>query len=78
LFFFGHIWHGARTIFRDVFAGIDPDLDDQIEFGAFLKLGDYSTRRQSILYLMFYYGSSCLYFSFGRNTWSYFLCNFFS
>ena len=23
LFFFGHIWHGARTIFRDVFAGID-------------------------------------------------------
>ena len=23
LFFFGHIWHGARTLFRDVFAGID-------------------------------------------------------
>jgi hypothetical protein len=22
LFFFGHIWHGARTLFRDVFAGI--------------------------------------------------------
>jgi photosystem II CP47 chlorophyll apoprotein len=53
LFFFGHIWHGARTIFRDVFAGIDPDLDDQIEFGAFQKLGDFSTRRQSILYLRF-------------------------
>jgi photosystem II CP47 chlorophyll apoprotein len=48
LFFFGHIWHGARTIFRDVFAGIDPDLDDQVEFGAFQKLGDISTRRQSI------------------------------
>jgi len=48
LFFFGHIWHGARTIFRDVFAGIDPDLDEQIEFGAFLKLGDTSTRRQSV------------------------------
>ncbi|KAF7800542.1 PsbB [Senna tora] len=29
LFFFGHIWHGARTLFRDVFAGIDPDLDAQ-------------------------------------------------
>ncbi|KAH0852123.1 hypothetical protein HID58_094193, partial [Brassica napus] len=27
LFFFGHIWHGSRTLFRDVFAGIDPDLD---------------------------------------------------
>ena len=48
LFFFGHIWHGARTIFRDVFAGIDADLDEQVEFGAFQKLGDTSTRRQSV------------------------------
>lgn len=48
LFFFGHIWHGARTIFRDVFAGIDPDLDEQVEFGAFQKLGDTTTRRQSV------------------------------
>ncbi|KAL5643921.1 hypothetical protein ACJX0J_003737 [Zea mays] len=37
LFFFGHIWHGARTLFRDVFAGIDPDLDAQVEFGTFQK-----------------------------------------
>jgi len=48
LFFFGHIWHGARTIFRDVFAGVDPDLDEQVEFGAFQKLGDSTTRRQSV------------------------------
>lgn len=48
LFFFGHIWHGARTIFRDVFAGIDPDLEEQIEFGAFQKLGDVTTRKQTI------------------------------
>jgi photosystem II CP47 chlorophyll apoprotein len=48
LFFFGHIWHGSRTIFRDVFAGIDPDLDEQVEFGAFQKLGDLTTRRQAI------------------------------
>jgi photosystem II CP47 chlorophyll apoprotein len=48
LFFFGHIWHGARTIFRNVFAGIDPDIDDQIEFGTFKKLGDITTRRQPI------------------------------
>jgi photosystem II CP47 chlorophyll apoprotein len=48
LFFFGHIWHGGRTIFRDVFAGIDPDLDEQVEFGAFLKLGDPTTKRQTI------------------------------
>ncbi|KAI3668656.1 hypothetical protein L1987_88335 [Smallanthus sonchifolius] len=48
LFFFGHIWHGARTLFRDVFAGIDPDLDAQVEFGAFQKLGDPTTRRQAV------------------------------
>jgi photosystem II CP47 chlorophyll apoprotein len=46
LFFFGHIWHGARTLFRDVFAGIDPELDEeQVEWGMFQKLGDKSTRR---------------------------------
>ncbi|KAG5626505.1 hypothetical protein H5410_011723 [Solanum commersonii] len=47
LIFFGHIWHGARTLFRDVFAGIDPDLDAQVEFGAFQKLGDPTTKRQA-------------------------------
>ncbi|PHT34486.1 Ribulose bisphosphate carboxylase large chain [Capsicum baccatum] len=47
LFFFGHIWHGARTLFRDVFAGIDPDLDAQVEFGAFKKRGDPTTKRQA-------------------------------
>ncbi|KAK7391136.1 hypothetical protein VNO78_19534 [Psophocarpus tetragonolobus] len=52
LFFFGHIWHGARTLFRDVFAGIDPDLDAQVEFGAFQKLGDPTTRRQGTTPLM--------------------------
>jgi photosystem II CP47 chlorophyll apoprotein len=39
LFFFGHIWHGARTIFRDVFAGIDDDVNDQVEFGKYKKVG---------------------------------------
>jgi photosystem II CP47 chlorophyll apoprotein len=28
-----------------VFAGIDPDLGEQVEFGLFQKLGDRSTRR---------------------------------
>jgi photosystem II CP47 chlorophyll apoprotein len=46
LFFFGHIWHGSRTLFRDVFAGIDPDLsEEQVEWGFFQKLGDKTTRR---------------------------------
>jgi photosystem II CP47 chlorophyll apoprotein len=49
LFFFGHVWHGARTLYRDVFAGIDPDLDEeQVEFGFFQKVGDRSTRKQEV------------------------------
>ncbi len=46
LFFFGHIWHGSRTLFRDVFAGIGTDIEEQVEFGAFQKLGDKTTRRK--------------------------------
>lgn len=46
LFFFGHIWHGTRTLFRDVFAGIEADLEEQVEFGLFAKVGDMSTRKK--------------------------------
>ena len=44
LFFFGHIWHGSRTIYRDVFAGVDADLEEQVEWGRFAKVGDKTTR----------------------------------
>ena len=46
LFFFGHIWHGSRTIFRDVFAGVEADMEEQVEWGLFQKLGDVTTRRE--------------------------------
>jgi photosystem II CP47 chlorophyll apoprotein len=46
LFFFGHIWHGSRTIFRDVFAGVEADLEEQVEWGLFAKVGDKTTRIQ--------------------------------
>ncbi|WP_036484499.1 photosystem II chlorophyll-binding protein CP47 [Myxosarcina sp. GI1] len=47
LFFFGHIWHGSRTLYRDVFAGVDPELEEeQVEWGFYQKVGDKSTRRQ--------------------------------
>jgi len=50
LWFFGHIWHGSRTLFRDVFAGIDPELDeDQVEFGVFQKVGDRTTRKPELV-----------------------------
>ena len=48
LFFFGHIWHGARTLARDRFAGIDEDINDQVEFGKFQKVGDPSTFRGAV------------------------------
>jgi photosystem II CP47 chlorophyll apoprotein len=47
LFFFGHIWHGARTLFLDVFTGVDPTRqEEEFEYGTFKKLGDYTTRRE--------------------------------
>jgi photosystem II CP47 chlorophyll apoprotein len=49
LFFFGHIWHGSRTIYRDVFAGVESgSWKEQVEFGLFQKLGDLSTRKQEV------------------------------
>ncbi|MCU0570482.1 MAG: photosystem II chlorophyll-binding protein CP47 [Oculatellaceae cyanobacterium Prado106] len=49
LWFFGHLWHGTRTLFRDVFAGISPELDEeQVEFGVYQKVGDPDTRRRSV------------------------------
>ena len=45
-FFFGHIWHGSRTLFRDVFAGVPLDMEEQVEWGLFQKVGDKSTRVQ--------------------------------
>jgi photosystem II CP47 chlorophyll apoprotein len=37
-FFFGHLWHGGRTIFRDVFTGIGAEVTEQVEFGVFKSL----------------------------------------
>lgn len=48
LFFFGHLWHGTRTIFRDVFAGVEADLEEQVEFGLFQKVGDLTTRKEGV------------------------------
>ena len=38
-------WHGSRTLYRDVFAGVDPELEEeQVEWGFYQKVGDKSTR----------------------------------
>ena len=49
LFFLGHLWHGSRTLFKDVFTGIGPQVTEQVEFGAFFKVGDKSTSRGAIV-----------------------------
>ena len=49
LFFLGHLWHGGRTLFRDVFAGIGSEVLEQVEFGAFQKLGDKTTKKQGVV-----------------------------
>jgi photosystem II CP47 chlorophyll apoprotein len=36
------------NIYLDVFDGIDPNLDSQVEFGAFQKLRDQITKKQII------------------------------
>ena len=46
LFFLGHLWHGARTLFQDVFTGIGAGVTEQVEFGVYTKLGDPTTRKQ--------------------------------
>jgi len=48
LFFIRHLWHGARTLLRDVFTRIDLNLDAQVEFGAVQKLGNPTTKRQTV------------------------------
>jgi len=39
----------SRTLFRDVFSGIGAEVTEQVEFGAFQKLGDSSTKKQGVV-----------------------------
>jgi photosystem II CP47 chlorophyll apoprotein len=47
LFFFGHLWHGGRALFIDVFSGLGSEVLDKAEFGALKKLGDITTARSA-------------------------------
>ncbi|NJK48385.1 photosystem II chlorophyll-binding protein CP47 [Candidatus Gracilibacteria bacterium] len=50
VWFFGHVWHGSRTLFRDVFAGINPELnEEQVEFGVWQKVGDVTSRKPQVI-----------------------------
>jgi len=33
LFFFGHLWHGTRAIFNDIYTGIGTEVLEIVQFG---------------------------------------------
>jgi photosystem II CP47 chlorophyll apoprotein len=43
LFFFGHLWHAARALFKDLSSGITLSSGDVVEYGVNEKLGDAET-----------------------------------
>lgn len=47
LFFFGHLWHGGRALFRDIWTGVTIDAMGEVEYGRNEKLGDGETRTSS-------------------------------
>jgi len=51
LFFFGHLWHGGRTLFNDIFWGIGKPEEtiEKVEFGQFKKLGDETTKKSGTI-----------------------------
>jgi photosystem II CP47 chlorophyll apoprotein len=45
LFFFGHLWHAARALFKDLWTGLSVTTESlsSVEYGRNEKLGDYLT-----------------------------------
>ena len=39
IFFFGHLWHAARSLFRDIWIGVDLYSSPSVEYGYNEKLG---------------------------------------
>jgi len=40
LFFFGHLWHASRSVFRDIWTGVTIESLSSVEYGRNEKLGD--------------------------------------
>lgn len=49
LFFFGHLWHAGRAIFRDLWTGLTIESLYQVEYGRNEKLGDGTTKTSAFL-----------------------------
>jgi len=49
LFFFGHLWHSSRAVFRDIWCGVRFESLYSAEYGRNEKLGDDSTKTGSFI-----------------------------
>jgi photosystem II CP47 chlorophyll apoprotein len=49
LFFFGHLWHASRAVFRDLWTGVTIESLSQVEYGRNEKLGDNTTKTSAFL-----------------------------
>ena len=49
LFFFGHLWHASRALFRDLWTGLTIQSLSQVEYGRNEKLGDGTTNTSAFL-----------------------------
>ena len=49
LFFFGHLWHAGRALFKDIWTGVSVITPYQVEYGRNEKLGDRSTETSEIV-----------------------------
>ena len=49
LFFFAHIWHASRALFRDLWTGLSIESQYQVEYGRNEKLGEDTTKTSSLI-----------------------------
>jgi photosystem II CP47 chlorophyll apoprotein len=49
LFFFGHLWHASRSLFRDLWTGVNVETMYESEYGRNEKLGDSSSKSSIVI-----------------------------
>ena len=51
IFFFGHLWHAGRALFKDLWTGISTSYDTiaSVEYGRNEKLGEFTTKTSAFL-----------------------------
>ena len=50
LFFFGHLWHASRAVWKDLWTGVTIITLHQVEYGRNEKLGDNTTTSRNMIF----------------------------